>query len=783
MMILPLLFFLGVAQSRNTQQSTNQIVLAGTPFENSASTFWLEQIKHEGLSPFYDNGLDWKVFRNVKDYGAQGDGVNDDTWAIQQAINDGDREDHPGGTTGTPALVYLPSGTYKISSAIQVLINTVIVGNPLAKPVIKPTDSLDGSTAINATDGSTQGTNNFYMAIRNIEIDTTGMTASMSVNALNWGVSQGTSLSNVDFTMPFGDTAHVGIVMQRGDGLSNTMIGDLKFTGGNIGIQMQGEQMLIKNVNFFGCRIAIQNVNSPFLVVLQGMHFDTCGTGIDNTTPAGGLYVIDSTNHNSGPAINTAATTNGQGSVLVDNLKVQGGENLSVVMGSTNISGSIDTWAHGNIFIDNSDDSTKNHFQWSQTMKKTNRPTSLLQPDGTFYLKKMPQYENVNASQVASVKSFGAKGDGRTDDTKAITAALSANANSKVTYFPHGVYLVSSTITVPPGSRLVGEVWSVISGSGGFFGDASNPKPIIQIGQPGSTGTAELTDLLITINDILPGAIGMEVNMAGKPGDVSIHNTHFRIGGATDSNVNNACGTSPPQCMAGFMLLHATQNSSAYFEDVWGWTADHALEGGTEGPGSSTYISTGRGFLIESQKATWMMGVAPEHQTLYGVNINNAQNVYIAMVEIETPYWQPNPPTSPNVLAPHPWNPNLSFGDPTFDNCAGSSDPNCYKAWGLRISGGSGVLIYGMATWTFFDNFDGNWPPSLTPCEAAGECQENAFSIAGTPLQSYLFGISTKTVKNMVVQEQGSGGQRVLAKQSENPGGWGGHLVAYLGFS
>lgn len=68
-----------------------------------------------------------------------GDGVTDDTAAIQLAISDGGRcGANCGGSTVYPATVYFPSGTYIISSSIIMYYNTEMLGNvrPLYRPEI-----------------------------------------------------------------------------------------------------------------------------------------------------------------------------------------------------------------------------------------------------------------------------------------------------------------------------------------------------------------------------------------------------------------------------------------------------------------------------------------------------------------------------------------------------------------------------------------------------------------------------------------------------------------------
>jgi hypothetical protein len=75
------------------------------------------------------------VWRNVKDYGAKGDGVTDDTAAINLAISSGGRcGPNCGSSTVFPAVVYFPAGTYLVSSSLIQYYNTQMLGDVSRAP-------------------------------------------------------------------------------------------------------------------------------------------------------------------------------------------------------------------------------------------------------------------------------------------------------------------------------------------------------------------------------------------------------------------------------------------------------------------------------------------------------------------------------------------------------------------------------------------------------------------------------------------------------------------------
>lgn len=70
---------------------------------------------------------------------------------------------------------------------------------------------------------------------------------------------------------------------------------------------------------------------------------------------------------------------------------------------------------------------------------------------------------------------------------------------------------MSSTITIPAGAHVVGEAWSVIAGCGNVFGSQEEPQAVVRVGEKGSQGIVEITDMLFTT--VGPGRYLLAVNL------------------------------------------------------------------------------------------------------------------------------------------------------------------------------------------------------------------------------------------------------------------------------
>lgn len=241
-------FFLGLA----AVAAGSTIPAEGVEARHS-SGYWYEKIQHNGISPFITNGKNWKVFRNVKtDFGAKGDGVTDDWAAIQAAFDyangTASRSSGAWGTTGAPAVVYIPAGTYRLSKPLQSYVDTVVMGDPTNRPVLQASPDFTDPFLYLGYDPGYDSTINFYIGLKNVVLDSTKVPLAHNITLLNWAVSQAVQLTNVLFNMPNGGVAHTGLSMPQGG--SPLMINDVVFSGGSVGIRMNEQQYHFKGITF-----------------------------------------------------------------------------------------------------------------------------------------------------------------------------------------------------------------------------------------------------------------------------------------------------------------------------------------------------------------------------------------------------------------------------------------------------------------------------------------------------------------------------------------------------
>ena len=147
--------------------------------------------------------------------------------------------------------------------------------------------------------------------------------------------------------------------------------------------------------------------------------------------------------------------------------------------------------------------------QHEEGLSTTTPRSSALVSNGNYFTMRPPTYQDYSVSQFINIKSVSAYpvyGDGATDDTNNINAILSQYAGCKIIYFPAGTYIVTNTIIIPAGSRIIGDAYgSAISAIGSNFYNPNAPTTMVQVGNSGDVGVAQISDMLFTVADVLQG--------------------------------------------------------------------------------------------------------------------------------------------------------------------------------------------------------------------------------------------------------------------------------------
>ncbi|KAF2688804.1 glycoside hydrolase family 55 protein [Lentithecium fluviatile CBS 122367] len=766
----------------------------GEPGNGSCTPYWMENIKHQGIASFNKNStqlqLDqngtyvsegYQVFRNVKDYGAVGDGVTDDTAAIQLAITDGGRC-APGvcmSNTNTPAVVYFPEGIYAISASIIDYYYTQIIGNPNCLATIRATSNFSLTSGLGLIDGSPYQstgrtgygpTNTFFRQIRNIILDTTNIPASSAATGIHWPTAQTTSLQNVVFNLSAENgTQHQGLFIEEGSGGFMT---DLVFNGGLNGFNVGNQQFTTRNLTFNNCVTAINQL-WDWGWTYKSISINNCQVGFNisaggpQAVNVGSITLFDSSIKNTPVGIVSARTAdsfpNSAGAIYLENVDLENVETAVAGVNGTILAGSsgaskITAWADGHRYL------PEGPVDAQGPIDATKRPSNLLDAQGKYYERSKPQYGEVPLDQFLSARDLGAKGDGTTDDTEALNnVILQAKTEGKILYIDAGFYMVTKTIYIPPGSKIVGEALaSVILSSGEFFNDIDNPQPVVQVGKKGEQGCLEWSDMFVSTQGTQAGAILIEYNLFSTEEPAGLWDVHARIGGFAGSGLQNEqCPKTPnvkvteenlnKDCLAAYLTMHVTKwASNLYMENNWFWVADHDLDD-TLNNNTQITIYAGRGLLVESiQGRMWLYGTAVEHHVKYEYQFVDTRDVFMGQIQTETAYYQPNP----DATIPFPE--DKERFDPVFtpsNSTTNTTAPSVNNAdgWALRILRSSSIHTYGAGLYSFFNNYN----TSCSDIPSEGICQTRIFSIEGGALSHDInvYNLNTVGATQMVTRD------------------------------
>ncbi|KAI1213565.1 glycoside hydrolase family 55 protein [Annulohypoxylon truncatum] len=727
---------------------------SGDNLVKRATSFWYANMDHTGSARGYapDLGTDtYPVYMAVN----AGDGAG-----IQNAINDAGngQKRHGEWLASQPRVVYIPPGTYEVSQTIEMNTDTILMGDATNPPTIKAAAGFSGDRLLSGQDPATgeSGELSFAVGLKNLILDTTSISGGTAFTALWWGVAQAAQLQNVRIVMApsSNGNGHTGIQLGRGSTLG---LADVRVEHGQNGIWHNGhQQALYKGIYFYQNTIGML-INGGNTISIIGATFDTVGIAVRHDGGSPWIALIDATSKNSGVTF----VTSGYPSFIIENLTKDTNSDVAQVPGKTALGAQthVDTFSYGN--------TVGNNPIYAAITSPLNRPSGLA-PNGKYPVNAAPNYATNPVSDFINIKDPSQNGghtvlgDNTKDESGVLNQVLQyAASNNKIAYFPFGKYRVDDTLLIPKGSRIVGEAWATITGNGDKFKDASNPKAVVSVGNEGDVGVAQIQDMRFTVSDVLPGAIILQFNIAGTaPGDVALWNSLVTVGGTLGASaLANACGDPSNECQAAFIGIHLTASSSAYIENVWNWVADHF----TEGSGGCNIAAKG-GVLVESTKGTWLHALGSEHWWLYQLNLRNADNVMVSLLQSETNYDQGD---NTKQTVPAPWTADVNnWGDPDFSWCGGG-DNRCRMGFANFVQGGSNIYTYASASWAFFSG------PGYQAC--SGDCQGTMHWISQTPANLKAYGLCSKSTTTTLHLGDGTN----INTQPDFTGSWGGLVGRY----
>jgi sugar lactone lactonase YvrE len=460
------------------------------------------------------------VYLTPENFPVRGDGLADDSDALQQAI------DKVASSTGAGVL-FIPKGTYRLTKTVYVWPGVRLIGYGDSRPVL-----ILGANTPGFQEGTDKymlffsggrrgggppsdgGAGTFYSAMSNIDIEIApGNPAAVGVR---FHVAQHCYLSHMDFRL---GSAHAGL-----EDIGNE-VENLHFHGGQYGIVTKrsapGWPILIIDCTFEGQSEAAISCDEAGLTIVRPRFANVRKAVAIAFNKPDQLWISDARLENiTGPAVEISNTYNARTQINLQNIACDraralvGFRDRSFIMSGVGSTYVVERFSHGL------------HIGDPNAMRKidatlTHHPVTALPAPVASDIPALP-----DPATWVNIRTLGVMGDGKTDDTAALKKAI---AEHRTLYLPMGWYRISDTLALRPDTILIGlhpsaTVISLPDDTPAFQGEGS-PKAVIETPKG---GTNIVTGIGVYTNAINPRAVGVKW-MAGANSllnDVRLHGGH-----------------------------------------------------------------------------------------------------------------------------------------------------------------------------------------------------------------------------------------------------------------
>lgn len=608
------------------------------------------------------------VYLTQSEFGARADGRTDDTDAIQSAINKVQE------TTGE-GILFVPEGRYRITRTVYVWPGIRIIGYGRSRPVMvlaantpsyekgvadmfffagyRPGVRRSGRMAAFPGFGVFHGPESppgpvppdrtmpdanpgtFYSAMSNIDFEVGEGNA--GAVAVRFHAAQHSYLAHMDFRIGSG-LAGINDVGNEAE--------DLHFYGGRYGILTRKPspawQFTLLDSTFEGQREAAIRENEAGLTLVDD-EFRNVPTAVAiDRDYSDELWVKDCRFDNiSGPAL------------LVSNEKSR----MTEINAENAVCTRVATFAQfrdsGRKLAGRGDAYEVKVLSYGLTLpseealgsietRYETTPLNAVPPPKAHVVRAVPP-----VGDWVNLRSLGAKGDGKTDDTEAIRKAI---VEHRVVYVPMGKYIVTDTITLRPDTVLIAlhpdETQFVMPDRTPVFQGPGAPRPLIEAPRGGEN---IVTGIGLFTNGINSRAVGA-LWMAGQ--NSLMDDVRFLGGHGTSGldgrrlNPYNNTHTGDPDIHrrwdSQYPSLWVTNNGGGIFANIW--TPDTFAQAGfyvsdTTTPGRVFELSAEHHVRTEiklKNAANWELdalqteGEVGESAHAYSLDIDNCHNLTIA---------------------------------------------------------------------------------------------------------------------------------------------------------